>query len=80
MDILQLAPQLWHTRDTGFSTSLEKDSGYTAKSSISIDNTFNLDLPFGVYDLIVFYHDGTHDVIKNYAVWPNTSRTIDFNY
>lgn len=67
-------------KSTGFSTSLEKDSGYTAKSSVSINNTFNLDLPSGVYDLIVFYHDGTHDVIKNYAVWPNTSRTIDFNY
>lgn len=67
-------------KSTGFSTSLEKDGGYTAKSSVSIDNTFNLDLPSGVYDLIVFYHDGTHDVIKNYAVWSNTSRTIDFNY
>jgi hypothetical protein len=67
-------------KSTGFSTSLEKDGGYTAKSSVSIGNTFNLDLPSGVYDLIVFYHDGTHDVIKKYAVWPNTSRTIDFNY
>jgi hypothetical protein len=67
-------------KSTGLSTSLEKAGGYTAKSSVSFDNTFNLDLPSGVYDLIVFYHDGTHDVIKNYAVWPNTSRTIDFNY
>ena len=75
-----MAQQLWHNSMTGFSASLEKDGGYTAKSSVSIDNTFNLNSPSGVCNLIVFYHDGTHDVNKNYAVWPNTSRTIDFNY
>ncbi|MGH9978193.1 MAG: hypothetical protein ACRD8Z_20540, partial [Nitrososphaeraceae archaeon] len=59
-------------KSSGFSTSFEKNGGDTVKSTISIDNTFNLDLPSGMYNLIVFYHDGTYDVIKNLAVWPNT--------
>ena len=67
-------------KSSGFSTSFEKNNGHTIKSTISIDNTFNLDLPSGVYNLIVFYHDGTHDVIKNIAVWPNTTRTLLVNY
>ena len=67
-------------KSSGVSTSFEKNGGYTMKSKISIDNTFNLHLPSGVYNLIVFYHDGTHDVIKNLAVWPNTTRTLLVNY
>jgi hypothetical protein len=62
----------------GFSTSAEEEGGYTA--SISPDSTFSFNLPSGVYDLIVFYHDGRHDVVKNYAIWPNTSSSFDFNY
>jgi hypothetical protein len=64
----------------GFSTSTEEEGGYTAKSSISTDSTFSFNLPSGVYDLIVFYYDGRHDVVKNYAIWPNTSSSFDFNY
>ena len=64
----------------GFSASFEKNGGYTTKSTISIDGTFNLDVPSGVYNLIVFYNDGTHDVIKDFAVQPNTTRTLQFNY
>lgn len=67
-------------KSAGFFTSFEKNGGYAIKSTISIDNTFNLDLPSGVYNLIIFYHDGTHDVIKNLAIWPNTTRTLLINY
>jgi hypothetical protein len=67
-------------KSSGFSTSFEKNGGDTIRSTISIDNTFKLDLPSGMYNLIVFYHDGTHDVIKNLAVWPNTTRTLVVNY
>ena len=63
-----------------FSASFEKNGGYTSKSTISIDGTFNLDLPSVVYNLIVFYNDGTHDVIKNFAVHPYTTRTLQINY
>lgn len=65
---------------SGFYTSIEKNGGYPIKSTVSIDNTFNLDLPSGVYNLIVFYHDGTHDVVKNLIVEPNTTRTLLFDY
>lgn len=65
---------------SGFYTSIEKNGGYPIKSTVSIDNTFNLDLPSGVYNLIVFYHDGTYDVVKNLVVEPNTTRTLLFDY
>jgi hypothetical protein len=67
-------------KSSGFSSSFKKNGEDTIKSRISIDNTFNLHLPSGVYNLIVFYHDGTHDVIKNLVIWPNTTRTLLINY
>jgi hypothetical protein len=67
-------------KTSGFSTLFEKNGGYTVKSTISIDSTFNLDLPSGVYNLVIFYHDGTHDAIMNFEVWPNTTRTLLINY
>jgi hypothetical protein len=67
-------------KTSGFSTLFEKNGGYTVKSTISIDSTFNLDLQSGVYNLVIFYHDGTHDAIKNFEVWPNTTRTLLINY
>jgi hypothetical protein len=65
---------------SGFYKSIEKNGGPPIKSTVSIDNTFNLDLPFGVYNLVVFYHDGTHDVVKDLVVGPNTTRTLLFEY
>jgi hypothetical protein len=65
---------------SGFYTSIEKNGGYPIKATVSIDNTFSIDLPSGVYNLIVFYHDGTHDVVKNLIVEPNTTRTLLFDY
>jgi hypothetical protein len=67
-------------KSSGFSSSFEKNGENTVKSTISIDNTFNLDLPSGVYNLNVFYHDGTHDIIRNLAIWPNTTRTLLIYY
>lgn len=61
---------------SGYSALSEKKGSYTMKSKISIDNTFNLSLPSGVYNLIVFYYDGTYDIIKNLSKWPNTSRAL----
>ena len=72
----------------GFYTSVEKAfiiselkrDGYTAKSSISTDGTFSFNLPSGVYDLMVFYHDGKLDLVKDYFIWPNERSSIDFNH
>jgi hypothetical protein len=66
--------------EIGFPTTATEEGGYKAKAGISTDGTFSFNLPSGVYDFIVFYHDGRHDVVKNYAIWPNTSSSFDFNY
>jgi hypothetical protein len=53
---------------------------YTTNTIVSIDGKYVFNLLPGVYRLIVAFPDGTNHVINNYAVWPGTTRSLDFRY
>jgi hypothetical protein len=53
---------------------------YTANYIISIDGKYSLNLPPGVYSFTVAFPDGANQMVKNYAVWPESVHTLDFKY
>jgi hypothetical protein len=53
---------------------------YTANYIISIDGKYSLNLPPGVYSFTVAFPDGANQMVKNYAVWPESVHRLDFKY
>jgi hypothetical protein len=51
---------------------------YTTNFMIYIDGKYRFILPPGVYSFTVAFPDGTNQMVKNYAVWPDSVHTFDF--
>lgn len=58
----------------------QKLPDYIANSIISIDGKYSFSLPPGVYSFTIAFPDGTNQMVKNYAVWPDSVHTLDFKY
>jgi hypothetical protein len=53
---------------------------YTVNYIIPLDGKYSFSLPPGVYSFTVAFPDGTNQLAKNYAVWPESVHTFDFKY
>jgi hypothetical protein len=67
-------------KEIGVIDSVQKEGCFTASSFVSVDGKYSFSLPSGVYRVTVAYPDGTNDVINNYAIWPGSSSSFDFEY
>jgi hypothetical protein len=57
-----------------------KEGGYTANSFVTADDSYSFNVPSGVYKITVAFPDGTNQMVENYAIWPSSSSSYDFQY
>ena len=67
-------------KELGVITSVVKEGGYTANSFVTADGSYSLNVPSGVYKITVAFPDGTNQIVENYAIWPSSSSSYDFQY
>ena len=67
-------------KELGVVTSIVKEGGYTAGSSVTADGSYSFNIPSGVYKITVAFPDGTNLMVENYAIWPSSSSSYDFQY
>lgn len=67
-------------KEMGLPNSAVKEGGFTTSSFIFIDDSYSLKVPSGIYSITVAFPDGADKIIENYAVWPSSSSSYDFNY
>ena len=61
-------------KELGIINSVVKEGGYTTNSFLTVDGSFSIKIPSGVYQI----PDGTNQIIENYAVWPSSSSSYVF--
>jgi hypothetical protein len=67
-------------KEMGLPNSAVKEGGFTTSSFIFIDGSYSLKVPSGIYSITVAFPDGADKIIENYAVWPSSLSSYDFNY
>jgi hypothetical protein len=67
-------------KELGVITSIVKEGGYTANSFVTADGSYSFNVPSGVYKITVAFPDGTNQMVENYAIWPSSSSSYDFQY
>ena len=67
-------------KELGVITSIVKEGGYTANSFVTADGSYSFNVPSGVYKINVAFPDGTNQIVENYAIWPSSSSSYDFQY
>lgn len=67
-------------KELGVITSIVKEGGYTANSFVTADGSYSFNVPSGVYKITVAFPDGTDQMVENYAIWPSSSSSYDFQY
>ena len=60
--------------ELGVINSVVKEGGYTTNSFLTVDGSFSIKIPSGVYQI----PDGTNQIIENYAVWPSSESSFNF--
>lgn len=65
-------------KNLGVVGSVVQKGGHIANTYVSVDGTYTLKAPSGVYKITVVFSDGTSQTIENYAVWPSSSSSYDF--
>ncbi|MGB7662775.1 MAG: hypothetical protein WBL67_08575 [Nitrososphaeraceae archaeon] len=61
-------------KELGIINSVVKEGGYTTNSFLTVDGSFSIKIPSGVYQI----PDGTNQIIENYAVWPSSESSFNF--
>ena len=64
-------------KELGVITSMVKD---TANSFVTADGSYSFNVPSGVYKITVAFPDGTNQMVENYAIWPSSSSSYNFQY
>ena len=67
-------------KEIGLLNSAVKKGGFTKSSFVFIDGGYSLKVPSGIYRITVAFPDGTDKIVENYAVWPSSLSSYDFNY
>lgn len=67
-------------KELGVITSIVKEGGFTANSSVTADGSYSFNVPSGIYKITVAFPDGTNQMVENYAIWPSSSSSYDFQY
>jgi hypothetical protein len=67
-------------KELGVITSVVKEGGYTANSFVTADGLYSFNVPSGVYKITVAFPDGTNQIDENYAIWPSSSSSYNFQY
>jgi hypothetical protein len=67
-------------KELGVITSVVKEGGYTANSFVTADGLYSFNVPSGVYKITVAFPDGTNQIVENYAIWPSSSSSYNFQY
>ena len=67
-------------KELGVVTSIVKERGYTANSFVTANGSYSFNVPSGVYKITVAFPDGTNQIVENYAIWPSSSSSYDFQY
>jgi hypothetical protein len=67
-------------KELGVINSAVKEGGFTANSFVTVDGTYSLKMPSGIYRITVAFPDGSNQIIENYAIWPSSSSSYDFKY
>jgi hypothetical protein len=57
-----------------------KEGGFTGNSSVTADGSYSFNVPSGIYKITVAFPDGTNQMVENYAIWPSSSSSYDFQY
>lgn len=67
-------------KELGVITSIVKEGGFTANSSVTADGAYSFNVPSGIYKITMAFPDGTNQMVENYAIWPSSSSAYDFQY
>jgi hypothetical protein len=67
-------------KELGVITSIVKEGGFTGNSSVTADRSYSFNVPSSIYKITVAFPDGTNQMVENYAIWPSSSSSYDFQY